>query len=186
MKKSYYLVPVLIVISFFLASCATPVKEAELIPLEEEDFQSTGKSIIVEPVSLAKRPQPGLMDPANMTFPEADAYRFAVTNTLSKSGLFTEVKAEGAADYTLSTDVIGERMLGSMSNVVFILIRYKLVDSSTQKILWEENIFSHFELSADEEFIGATRIGKALEGAVRSNMNQLDDRLAEELNAQGT
>ena len=186
MKKSYSGLAIIASLSLLLASCATPVKEAELIPLGEENFKSTGKSIVIEPITLAGRPQPGLMDSAGFTFPEAKAYDFAITNTLSKSDMSTEVKTEGVADYTLTTNVVGERMLGTTSNVVFILVRYKLVETSTRNILWEENIFSHYDLSVDEEFIGATRIGKVLEGAIRENMNLLDDRLAEVLNAQGT
>lgn len=183
--KSLVHLPVLVILSLFLVSCVTPVKQSELITLEQEDFQSTGKSILVEPVTIAERPQVGMMDPAGMKFPEADDYRFAVINTLDRSGLFTEVKSEGAANYSLSTAIIGERITGSYSNLVFILIRYKLINNHSQQIVWEDNIFSHFVLSAEQEFLGATRIGKVLEGAVRDNMNQLDDRLAEVLNAQG-
>jgi hypothetical protein len=137
------------VLVLFLASCATPITQSELIPQEQVMFQSTNKSVVVLPIIIGERPKPGWTDPAAVPFPSADEYRFAMVNTLSQSGLFTEVMTEGPADY---------------SNAV-----------------WIENVLSHFEMSAEEVFMGADRVAKTFEGAVRNNMDQIDDCLARAL-----
>lgn len=173
-------------LALLLTSCATPVTRTELVPTEEKTFASTGKRIVVLPVTIRPRPKPGFTDPAVTSFPDADSYLYAVVNTLNQSGLFPEVKTEGTADYSLSTEVIAERILGSMNNVVLILVRYELVDNETGNTVWNENLLSHFELSAGDVFMGTERIAKALEGAVRANMDQLDDKLAHALAASST
>jgi hypothetical protein len=169
------------VLVLFLASCATPITQSELIPQEQVMFQSTNKSVVVLPIIIGERPKPGWTDPAAVPFPSADEYRFAMVNTLSQSGLFTEVMTEGPADYSLSAEVIGERMSGGMNNIVLILVRYTLTDTESQNAVWIENVLSHFEMSAEEVFMGADRVAKTFEGAVRNNMDQIDDCLARAL-----
>jgi hypothetical protein len=90
---------------------------------------------------------------------------------------------EGPADYSLSAEVIGERMSGGMNNIVLILVRYTLTDTESQNAVWIENVLSHFEMSAEEVFMGADRVAKTFEGAVRNNMDQIDDCLARALSA---
>ncbi len=170
-----------LVLTAVLASCTTPIKQIELVPTDELAFQSTGKSIIVMPVTVRPRPKLGWTDPTSVPFPEASEYSFAIVSTLSRSGLFTNVVTDGEANYALSTEVIGERLLGGTSNIVFILVRYELVDTETQETIWKDNLFSHHEMSAGEVFLGSDRIAQSCEAAVRNCMEQLDDALAQAL-----
>lgn len=170
---------------FLTASCTTTVSKTELVPKEDQGFELTGKTISVLPVTIRPRPSVGLMDSVGLTFPEAETYRYAIITTLSQSGLFTEVKTDGDSDYSLSAEIIGERMFGGTNNVAFILVRYVLSDNLEESVIWKENLLSHFELSAEDVFVGTERVGKTFEGAFRDNMNQLDDSVAKVLEGQG-
>lgn len=171
----------LVVLMLFLASCAAPLTQTDLIPEEEVTFQSTNKSVIVLPITIRERPKTGWTDPVSVSFPTADEYEFAIVNTLSRSGLFTAVVSEGPADYALSAEVIAERLAGGLNNIVLILVRYTLIDTESQDTVWTDNLLSHFEMSAEEIFVGTDRVARTFEGAVRSNMDQLDDGVARAL-----
>lgn len=97
-----------------------------------------------------------------------------------------EVMTEGPTDYSLAAEVIGERMSGTMNNIVLILVRYTLTDMENQNVLWTENLLSHFEMSAEDVFVGTDQVAKTIEGAVRRNMDQLDNGLARTLTAQSS
>lgn len=176
----------LIVLAVLLASCATPITRTELIPQDEAMFQSTNKSIAILPVTISDRPKPDWTEPSSVPFPTSDEYQFAMVNTLSRCGLFKEVMTEGPADYSLAAEVIGERMSGTMNNIVLILVRYTLTDMENENVLWTENLLSHFEMSAEDVFVGADRVAKTIEGAVRRNMDQLDNGLARALAVQSS
>jgi hypothetical protein len=42
------------VLVLFLASCATPITQSELIPQEQVMFQSTNKSVVVLPIIIGE------------------------------------------------------------------------------------------------------------------------------------
>ena len=105
--------------------------------------------------------------------PDADLYREAIIGTLERTELFSAVKASGSADYSMSTEVIGERVLGGASNIGLFLIRYEVTDLKSGNKIWSENIFTYSLLSAEQVFAGWERIPKVIETAVSANMKEL-------------
>lgn len=171
MKLSVALI-LLIAQTLLIAGCVAPAVKSELVPAGVATYPLTGKSILVAPVTIRPQPKPGfLMDvPPRL---DGEAFRAAIVNTLAGTKLFTAVKTQGNADYTLSADVIGQRQQGSTSNIELLLIRYTLAESQSGKKLWTGNLLSHFELSAAEVFFGNERKKLVLQGASRDNLKQL-------------
>jgi len=166
----------LAILAFLLAGCVAPPKKSELIPSQVATYSTTGNSILIAPVIVRPQPKPGfLMDePPRL---DGEVFRQAIVDTLKKTNLFSAVQTEGEADYTLSVDVIGQRQLGTLSNVELLLVRYNLLDEASKQEVWAANLFSHFELSAEQVFMGIERSRQVLEGASRANITQLGEQL---------
>lgn len=161
-----------------LTACAAPVEKSQLVPLDIRAYATTGKSLQVAPVVVRPQPKPGfLMDePPRL---DGETYREVVVYTLAHTGLFSTVTLQGAADYSLSVEIIGQRQLGALSNIELLLVRYRLVDQVSKREVWAANLLSHFELSAEQVFMGMDRSRQVLEGASRANLAQLAERLGE-------
>lgn len=104
----------------------------------------------------------------------------AIVKTLAHSGLFAQVTASDSADsagYRLSADLAGQRLVGTMSNIMLLLVRYQLAETASGKTIWEENPFSFHHLSASDVFMGTNRVAQTVKTAVRSNLQQLVSRL---------
>ena len=116
--------------------------------------------------------------------PDADLYREVIVDTLKRTALFSQVKTSGSADYSLSTEVIAERLLGGVNNIGLFLIRYELSDSNSGRNIWSENIFTYSLLSAEQVFAGWERIPKVIETAVSANMKELAAAIGKALSTQ--
>lgn len=171
MKRSTALI-LLTVQLLLLAGCAAPVVKSDLVPARVAAYSSTGKSVLVAPVTIRPQPKPGfLMDvPPRL---DGETFRDAIVDTLTGTRLFAAVMTQGNAEYTLSADIIGQRQLGGVSNVELLLVRYTLVDAKSGRELWAGNLLSHFELSAAEVYLGNKRMKLVLQAATRDNLKQL-------------
>jgi hypothetical protein len=171
-------------LAYLLTGCVTPVKKSELIPLDQETYATTGKSLYVAPVVIRPQPKPGfLMDePPRL---DSETFREVVIYTLKNTELFSAVTMNDAADYHLSVEVIGQRQLGTLSNIELLLVRYRLFDAARKQEVWAANLLSHFELSAEQVFMGMERSTQVLEGASRANLAQLADQLGQVLTQPG-
>ena len=179
-----YILPFVLVATLILLSgCSVPITKMGMTPTTITQYASSGKTISVRPVVIRPQPKPGFLQDAP-TMPDADTYRSAIVDTLGLTGLFTEVKTDGVADYSLSSEVIGQRMLGTMYNITLFLIRYELTDLNSNKVLWRENVFSHHELSAADVFMGMERTKQTVEVGTRKNMAQLGTKVGEVLSRQ--
>lgn len=173
-KWRFYCLIVACVLMF--GGCAMTAQQAESVPTDIATFESTGKSLYVRPVTTQPNPKPGFLmnEPLRL---DIDTFHGVVSETLRRTSLFSDVKADNNADYTLTTEIVGQRLIGSVSSVALLLVRYELRDATGDRVIWSENLFSHFELSASEVFMGAERTRKVLEGASRDNMAQLVNKL---------
>ncbi|UCH49170.1 MAG: hypothetical protein JSU95_05115 [Betaproteobacteria bacterium] len=164
--------------ALLFGGCATTAQQAESIPTDIATFESTGKTIYVMPVTMRPNPKPGFLmnEPLRL---DNETFHQVTVEMLRRTGLFSDVRTDNNADYTLATDIVGQRLIGSVSNVALLLVRYELRDATSNRETWSENIFSHFELSASQVFMGTERTRKVLEGASRDNMAQLGEKLGE-------
>jgi hypothetical protein len=182
MKGRLFLI-ILAVVTLLLQGCATPVTQAGMTPTHLGSYHQTGKTLVVRPVVIRPQPGIGLVDTIH-SMPAAAQYREAIVTTLGRTGLFSEVRTEGDADYVLATDVVGERLIGSLNNIGMFFIRYELTNTASGRAAWQENIFSDAMLSASQIPLGGERASRVIELGVSDNMSQLAARLADALSTQ--
>jgi hypothetical protein len=168
-------------LGLLLSACATPIKHEQLVPqIAPTTTHATGERIQVDPVIITDVPKKSW----TVTIWESldqDTFTNAILDTLDRSGMFSTVSTTGPADYRLSADLVGQQLIGSVSNIMLLLVRYQLVDTASGNILWTENLFSFHHLSGAEVFMGADRSTQVVEAAVRQNLQQLVVRLDENL-----
>ena len=167
----------LLALSLLLGACATPLKHEQLVPKTAPvAAHTTGKHILVDPAIITDVPKPSWTEPQWQHL-DQDILKRAIVDTLDRSGLFSAVGITGPADYRLSTEVAGQQLVGTMSNIMLLLMRYQLVDTASGNILWTENLLSYHHLSASDVFMGTDRVAQVVETAVRKNLQQLVTRL---------
>jgi hypothetical protein len=110
-------------------------------------------------------------------------FRKALQITLERSGLFRAVVLDQNGDYVLYPEVLTQDLIPGLKTSAVLQTRYRLVDSFTQKKLWEERILSVYDADLGEGLYGLSRARAALEGAVRKNLETLIKRLAKRLDA---
>ena len=163
-----------------LTGCSKPITTSGLVPEYTSSYKFTDSTITVLPVVIRPQPKPGLVGPPH-SMPGANQYREAIVETLQRTGLFSEVKTTGDSNYLLSTEVIAERLIGDVNNIGLFLIRYELTDTSSDRVILSENIFSYSMLSGKDIYAGHERAPKVIENSVRKNMTQLTTRISEAL-----
>ncbi len=139
---------------------------------------AASKNIQVHPVIISDVPKPSWTE-IQWQYIDHDFFTKAIVDTLDHSGLFSTVGISGPADYRLSAEVVGQKMVGSMSNIMLLLVRYQLVDTPSGNMLWSENLLTFHHLSASDVFMGGTRAAQVVETAIRKNLQQLVARLDE-------
>lgn len=173
---------VTVIFLVLLVGCSKPLTRSGISPSYVHQYHSTGSTITVLPVVIRPQPRPWYTNEVQM--PDANLYREAIVDTLKRTALFSGVKTSGSSDYSLSTEVIGERLLGGASNIGLFLIRYELTDSNSGSKIWSENIFTYSMLSAEQVFAGWERVPKVIETAVSANMKELAASMGKALSTQ--
>jgi len=162
--------------TFLISSCATEVTKTEVIPKDVKTYTSTGKSILISPVTVIPGPKGDIF--VSIPTIDGDTYQKAISAGLTKSNLFTRVEISGTTDYTLTTEILGQRTIGAYISVELFFVRYELNESGSGRTLWSENIFTYAMLSPDDIYVGDERRVAVLESASRENINILIEKLA--------
>lgn len=139
---------------------------------------ASSKTIQVHPVIITHVPKSSWTE---MIWKRIDQNRFnkAIVDALEHSGLFGTINTTGPTDYRLSADVVGQRLVGTASSIMLLLVRYQLVDTPSGDILWTENLLSFHHLSGADIFMGSERAPKVVETAIKRNLQQLVEHLAD-------
>lgn len=177
MKSNSFLYFLVALVCLFLGACATPLKQEQLIPdTAQVTTHATGKGIQVSPVIVAEAPKPSWTEPKWQRLDE-ETFSSAIIDTLDRSGLFSTTSTVGPADFRLSVEVVDQKLVGTMSNIMLLLVRYQLIDTNTNNTLWVENLLSFHHLSAEDVFMGTDRVAQVVETAIRRNLQLLVVRL---------
>jgi len=109
-------------------------------------------------------------------------FRQALVDTLQRSGLFRSVITDqAAADYELQAEIVSQEVQGIYDATATLFVNYRLLEVSSHREIWKENLLSRYMAKFEESFIGVERRRKANEGVVRENLLQLVDRLSQVL-----
>jgi hypothetical protein len=101
-----------------------------------------------------------------------DSFAQALTDSITKSGLFAKVLPSGAR-YKLTAFIgkVDQPMFG-FSMTVKMDVSYSLTDTQSNKSVWSKEISSEYTAKASEAFAGVKRLRLANEGAARENIQQ--------------
>lgn len=105
-----------------------------------------------------------------------DAYRFkkVLIQALSEAGIFRLSKSNDIPDYVLKTFILTQKQPAmGLDMTVELYVTYTILDGSTREELWSKDVVSKYTASFFSACIGASRVNKANEGAVRENIKSL-------------
>ena len=177
---AYRLIKSLVSICLLLMTGCESVSQVPLVtammpPIQPSPVVSK-KTLVIGEVTGGQ--ENGMM---SMSKIEDSGFRDALFQTLRKSGLFVKVAAaqDKDSDYRLDAEILSQEMHPPpISPTATLYARYVLTDLHTNEV-WAENIFSKYSTSFD---ISSGR--EANEGAVRSNLTQVVEKLSKYLGQQ--
>jgi len=105
-------------------------------------------------------------------------FRKALVKTLFDAGYNVFESREGQPTYQLSARIVDQvQPVAGLNMTVALRVRYTLSSLVDPGFRWEKDVSSAYTATVGEAFVGAQRLNKANEGAVRKNL----ERLLEEL-----
>lgn len=150
----------------FLLSCAPPPETSRMVPhLDYASYKNTGYSLKISPVGGADE------KPNSISRIDNERLFEALTETLTRSNLFTNLNKSDSYDYELRTQIISQKLKPGMTAYAALYVSYALVDSKNDHIVWQETIFTQ------NDAFGANQGKDALEGVARINLEQLVEKL---------
>ena len=160
-----------VVATLLMSGCAATTYDALVPSVKSERSNYVGESISVGPVTSSDESGWGI------TLPKLskETFREALIESLRRSQLFETVTLAPEGVYKLSGDIVSERMTGTFSNTITVLIHYELELNGT--LMWTDNILSQGEISATEIALGHERHRKLQIDAFRQNLVVLLEKL---------
>ena len=150
-----------------LLSCAPPPESSRMVPhLDYASYKNTGYSLKIAPVGGGDETTNSISRIDN------DHLFGALTETLTRSNLFTNLNQSNSYDYELRTQIISQKLKPGMTAYAALYVSYALVDVKKDHIVWQEKIFTQ------NDAFGANQGKDALEGVARVNLEQLVEKLA--------
>ena len=173
-KQLYYILSVFIFI--VMSSCSHAPRPAYMVPtMEGLTFKNSNKSLNVEMV-LGGEETDELIKGSRI---DSSSFLSALVQALSESNMFTNLNVSDNPDYSLSTLIISQSQpLFGISMRVSMMVRYTLIEGDNGSQVWKKDIVSSYTAGFGEALMGATRLKKANEGAVRENIKLLLKELA--------
>jgi hypothetical protein len=139
-------------------------------------YANSGKSIGVQSAAGGQWSDPivegSKIDPMSFTD--------ALIQALRRSNLFSAVNPEADPDYVLSPVLLRQSQpVVGLDMTVTLAVHYTLTETNDSSVVvLEREIESRYTATLGDAFVGAKRVAKANEGAVRENLRQLVDQLA--------
>lgn len=157
------------VTSLFMG-CASAPKVVNMILRDcNLQFSSTGKTLKIGTATGGEESTAW----AGSKISAAD-FNQAVRESLQNSGLFKTVTFQNGSDYILTASLLNQDQpeIG-LDMTVSLTVVFTIVDNSTGEKVFNEVITRSYTATWGDAFVGATRLSKANEGAVRENIKGL-------------
>ena len=107
------------------------------------------------------------------------AFTEALNNALIKSGIFQHVSKGGDTDYMLDVTILDyNKPLMGIDFDITIHTTWELTDGETLLPVWSETFATTYKAKLSEALVGAERLQRANEGAVRMNIKEGIRRLS--------
>jgi len=158
-----------------ITGCATPASVTHMVPpIDTASLISTDKTLMVAEVRGGEK-----TNPMGFSKIESEGFQEALLYTLNGSGMFKRVFVGERGDYELRTEIISQKLNPGFTMTAVLFVNYRLIETQSNKELWEESILSQYDAEFKEAFVGVERAKKANEGAVRDNLTQLLNKLSD-------
>lgn len=140
--------------------------DAMMLQLNRPIYQSP--SSIVVAVLRAHTTPPMLLPRIS-----SEDFTQALRQSIEHSGLFAQTKKDGQASYELQVFIaqVDQPMFAS-STTVSMDVNYTLSRIQPRQVVWEKVVSSTYTVPFHVDFVAATRVLLATEGAARTNIEQ--------------
>lgn len=163
-----------IAVAAALAGCATPAHQGNMAAAPVASTKKFPHSVNVETRGGSAT---GPMDSSNVSNEDLKA---AIEASITTSGLFKSVLPTKNADYELSVTVAAlDKPVFGGAFTVTLDTGWNLVRKSDGAVVLRKAVRSAHTVQMSEAFVGATRLRLALEGAVRKNISEGLQAIAE-------
>jgi hypothetical protein len=161
----------ILLISLF-GGCAA--RSAMMVPASFEVAKKIPGSVRVEEAVGGRETNPLWSSQISST-----AFSEALTNSLTKSGLFDTVLKQGDTTYILNVTILGydQPWIGANFDIK-MNTKWELTDAKKLVPVWSETFETTYKAKFSDALIGAERLQKANEGAVRTNIAEGIKRLS--------
>jgi hypothetical protein len=107
------------------------------------------------------------------------SFRKALVKALFEAGYNVFESRAGQPTYQLSARIVDQvQPVAGFDMTVALRVRYTLSSLVSAEFRWEKEVSSAYTATMGEAFVGAERLNKANEGAVRKNLERLLEELA--------
>ena len=98
-------------------------------------------------------------------------FQTALESSILHYGVFSRVIQNGGADYRLDVSLVrlAQPLIG-FNMTVTSTVAWRLADTKTGRVLWEQTIVSPYTATISDAFIGIERLKLANEGAIRESI----------------
>jgi len=105
--------------------------------------------------------------------------RAALEEAFRRAGYFPGPAQGGGRDYYMTADILSQTQPAAGFDMTATLrVRYILTCTGDPAFCWSQDVSSSHTATVGDAFVGAERLNKANEGAVRNNLGELLKRLA--------
>jgi hypothetical protein len=158
--------PLLVIATLLLGGCATGAKPEGMVVQRSAVPHGIASTVSVAVSGGSKTSSTSASQISD------DAFAQALRDSITKTGLFKEVSADGGR-YRLTAFIgkVDQPMMG-FAMTVKMEVSYKLVDMQDGQTVWAKDIASEHTAQVSEAFAGIKRLRMANEGAAQANIEQ--------------
>ncbi|MFB0516251.1 MAG: hypothetical protein ACETWG_06570 [Candidatus Neomarinimicrobiota bacterium] len=162
---------IILIAPLVFVACAIAPQVMQMVPdVSGGAFHHSNKRLILGTVTGGEESDPFIKGSRI----DALSFRGALLVALGEARLFQMVRDYTAADYTLNAMIVSQdQPIIGVDMTVSLIVRYYLVDSSNNQLVWSKDIISTYQAAFLESLVASERVRKANEGAVRTNLGYL-------------
>jgi hypothetical protein len=148
-----------------LVGCASPADPDAMVPQDAKIGRTHRGSVDVTVVG-GRETNPMLeSDVSN------EDLQKALTTSLTRYGVFSQVIQNGGTDYRLDVAVVDlKKPLAGFDMTVTAKLMWRLTNNHTERVLWDDTTTTPFKATVGDAFAGVRRLQLADEGAIREGI----------------
>ena len=156
-----------------LVGCASPADPEAMVPRNANVGKSHHGSVDVTVVG-GRETNPLLASEVS-----SEDLQKALTLSLTRYGVFSQVIQNTSADYRLDVSIVDlKKPVMGFDLTVTAILMWRLTNTHSQRVVWEETITTPFKATVGDAFYGVHRLELANEGAIREGIKTGLERIS--------